>query len=87
MARILIIGIPVLLLFLLAFVLGLYNGQQTTVDLLVVQLEVTVAIVMAGSLAVGFLLGWLLLGAAWLKMRYRLKRAQKRLRKYDQRPV
>lgn len=78
MVRLILSLIPVLILFLLAFILGRYNANDAEVNLLFMRAETTMAMVIAATLFVGFLLGLGVVSMSYLKLRLqnrKLKRA------------
>lgn len=80
MARFLIGLIPILLLFLIAFVLGKYNAHEASINLLLMQAEVTMATILAGSLLVGFVLGLLVVSLGYVKLSWQTRRLKKVVR-------
>lgn len=80
MARFLLALIPILLLFLIAFVLGKYNAQEASINLLVMQAEVSMAKILAGALFVGFVLGLGIVSLGYVKLRWQNRQLNKVVR-------
>lgn len=80
MARFLLGLIPILLLFLIAFVLGKYNAQEASINLLVMQAEVSMATILASTLLVGFVLGLVVVSLDYVKLRWQNRRLKKVVR-------
>lgn len=79
MVRFLLAFIPILVLFLLAFVLGKYNAEEVSVNLLVWQSSVSTGALLATTLLVGFVLGILVISVSYIKLRWRNRKLRKAL--------
>ncbi|RUO36561.1 LapA family protein [Aliidiomarina sanyensis] len=79
MARIVLSFIPLILLFLLAFILGKNNAQDVSVNLLVVEQTYSLGAVIGVTLAVGFILGLLTIAGAYLRLKWTVRRLRKAL--------
>ena len=80
MARFLLGLIPILLLFLISFVLGKYNAQEASINLLVMQAEASMATIMAATLLVGFVLGLVVVSLDYIILRWQNRRLKKVVR-------
>ncbi|MGQ4275804.1 lipopolysaccharide assembly protein LapA domain-containing protein [Pseudidiomarina sp. E22-M8] len=77
MLRFIFIGLPLLLLFLLAVAFGALNKQAIPFDFLVGQITLPVSVLTGAFILLGFLLGLLsMLGRQWV-----LKNENRKLRK------
>ncbi|RUO22329.1 hypothetical protein CWE08_03865 [Aliidiomarina iranensis] len=77
MVRVMLSLIPVLVLFLIAFILGRYNAEAVQVNLLFMRAETTMAMVIAVTLFIGFLLGLGVMSFAYLKIRLQNRKLKK----------
>ncbi|RUO38407.1 hypothetical protein CWE13_01830 [Aliidiomarina shirensis] len=77
MLRVIVSLIPVLVLFLIAFILGRYNANDAVVNLLFMRVETTMAMVIAVTLFVGFLLGLCVVSLGYLKLRLQNRKLKK----------
>ncbi|MDX1525001.1 MULTISPECIES: lipopolysaccharide assembly protein LapA domain-containing protein [Idiomarinaceae] len=77
MIRFLFVSLPLLILFLIAIAFGAMNNTPVTVDFLAVQQQVSLALVAALFLALGFIIGVI----AMLARQFLLGREIKKLRK------
>lgn len=75
----------ILILFLLAvaFTIGTNNNQIVDFDYLIDQGQFRLSNLLGILLSVGFLLGWLLTGIFYIKVRLKLNTAQRKLRKLE----
>lgn len=79
MLRILISLIPLILLFIVAFVLGQNNAQEVTVNLLAVERTASLGAVVGATLVVGYVLGLLTIMVAYVRLRWTARRLRKAL--------
>lgn len=70
MIRFVFIGLPLLLLFLIALAFGALNKQVVAVDFIILQQQLNLATIAAVFLALGFIIGLLsMVGAYWVAHR------------------
>jgi|GEM_PF-3173454 len=81
MLRLILSLIPLLLLFIIGFALGLENSDPVAVNLLVVQKTLPMSTVIAGSLGVGFFLGVLATVIAYLRLKVQNRRLRSELQR------
>ena len=79
MLRLILTLIPVVVVFLLAFLLGRHNDTQVMVDWLFVTQQTSLAVVLALTLSVGFILGLLTLIVGYLRLKWQNQRLRKAL--------
>ncbi len=79
MIRFIFISLPLILLFLLAVAFGALNKAIVQVDFLVVQSQVSIALVAALFLAVGFFIGLVAMSARTLMLRRELRKLRKQV--------
>ncbi|WP_194755582.1 lipopolysaccharide assembly protein LapA domain-containing protein [Aliidiomarina indica] len=79
MARVILILIPIILLFLLAFVIGKHNAQEVSLNLLVVERTFSVASILGVTLAIGFVLGLLTVSLGYWRLKWQVRRLKKAL--------
>lgn len=79
MLRLILTLIPVVVVFLLAFLLGRHNDTQVMVDWLFVTQQTSLAVVLALTLSVGFVLGLLTLIVGYLRLKWQNQRLRKAL--------
>ncbi|MCH8500334.1 MAG: LapA family protein [Aliidiomarina sp.] len=79
MLRLILTLIPVAVVFLLAFLLGRHNDTQVMVDWLFVTQQTSLAVVLALTLSVGFVLGLLTLIVGYLRLKWQNQRLRKAL--------
>ncbi|EGN74930.1 Protein of unknown function (DUF1049) [Idiomarina sp. A28L] len=77
MVRLILSLIPVLILFFLAFILGRYNANDAEVNLLFMRAETSMAMVIAATLFVGFLLGLCVVCISYLKLKFQNRKLKK----------
>ena len=71
----LLIFLLVLAIFVISVTLGAQNDQQVSFNYLLAQGEYRVSSLLAVLFAAGFVIGWLVCGLFWLKVRVSLVRA------------
>ena len=70
MIRFVFIGLPLLLLFLIALAFAALNKQVVAVDFIILQQQLNLATIAAVFLALGFIIGLLsMVGAYWVARR------------------
>lgn len=77
----LLIFFILLVIFIIAITIGAHNDQVITVNYLLAQGEFRVSTVLSVLFGAGFLLGWLICGLFWLRLRVALGRAQRTIKR------
>jgi putative membrane protein len=79
----LLIFLLVLAIFVISVTLGAQNDQQVTFNYLLAQGEYRVSTLLAVLFAAGFVIGWLVCGVFWLKVRVSLARAERKIKRLE----
>jgi putative membrane protein len=79
----LLIFLLVLAIFVISVTLGAQNDQQVTFNYLLAQGEYRVSTLLAVLFAAGFAIGWLICGLFWLKVRVSLARAERKIKRLE----
>ncbi|MFV4847253.1 LapA family protein [Edwardsiella tarda] len=80
----LLIFLIVLAIFVLSVTLGTQNDQLVTFNYLLAKGEYRLSTLLATLFAAGFVLGWLICGLFYLRVRLGLVRAQRKIRRLEQ---
>ncbi|MGX8942456.1 LapA family protein [Symbiopectobacterium sp. Eva_TO] len=80
----LLIFLLVLAIFIISITLGVHNEQVVTFNYLLAQGEYRVSTLLATLFAVGFVLGWVICGLFYLRLRITLGRAQRKIKRLEQ---
>lgn len=80
----LLIFLLVLAIFVVSVTLGAQNDQQVTFNYLLAQGEYRISTLLAILFAAGFVIGWLICGLFWLRVRVSLARAERKLKRLEQ---
>lgn len=80
----LFIFLLVLAIFVISVTLGAQNDQVVNFNYLLAQGEYRVSTLLATLFAAGFLLGWLICGLFWLRLRVSLARADRKVKRLEQ---
>ncbi|RPH24797.1 LapA family protein [Buttiauxella warmboldiae] len=80
----LFIFLLVLAIFVISVTLGAQNDRVVNFNYLLAQGEYRVSTLLATLFAAGFLLGWLICGLFWLRMRVLLARADRKIKRLEQ---
>ncbi|MCW2478691.1 LapA family protein [Candidatus Symbiopectobacterium sp. NZEC135] len=80
----LLIFLLVLAIFIISITLGAHNEQVVTFNYLLAQGEYRVSTLLATLFAVGFVLGWVICGLFYLRLRIMLGRAQRKIKRLEQ---
>ncbi|MFT8211378.1 MAG: LapA family protein [Symbiopectobacterium sp.] len=80
----LLIFLLVLAIFIISITLGTHNEQVVTFNYLLAQGEYRVSMLLATLFAVGFVLGWVICGLFYLRLRIMLGRAQRKIKRLEQ---
>ncbi|AFJ46721.1 LapA family protein [Shimwellia blattae] len=83
----LLIFLLVLAIFVISVTLGAQNDQVVSFNYLLAQGEYRVSTLLATLFAAGFVLGWLICGLFWLRVRVALARAERRVKRLEQQLV
>nr|WP_216661610.1 LapA family protein [Enterobacter sp. CM29] len=73
----------VLAIFVISVTLGAQNDQQVSFNYLLAQGEYRVSSLLAVLFAAGFVIGWLVCGLFWLKVRVSLVRAERKIKRLE----
>ena len=79
----LLILLLVLTNIVISVTLGEQNDQQVTFNYLLAQGEYRVSSLLAVLFAAGFIIGWLVCGLFWLKVRFSLVRAERKIKRLE----
>nr|WP_205246416.1 MULTISPECIES: LapA family protein [unclassified Enterobacter] len=74
----------VLAIFVVSITLGAQNDQVVNFNYLLAQGEYRVSTLLATLFAAGFILGWLICGLFWLRVRVSLARAERKIKRLEQ---
>ncbi|AWQ18666.1 DUF1049 domain-containing protein [Pantoea ananatis] len=77
----LLIFLVVLVIFIISVTLGAHNDQVITFNYLLAQGEFRISTLLATLFGVGFLLGWVICGLFWLRLRVSLANAQRKVKR------
>lgn len=80
----LLIFLLVLAIFIISITLGAHNEQVVTFKYLLAKGEYRVSTLLATLFAVGFVLGWVICGLFYLRLRITLGRAQRKIKRLEQ---
>ncbi|AOV96647.1 hypothetical protein A9798_06535 [Edwardsiella hoshinae] len=80
----LLIFLIVLAIFVLSVTLGTQNDQLVTFNYLLAKGEYRLSTLLATLFAAGFVLGWVICGLFYLRVRVGLARAQRKIRRLEQ---
>ncbi|MCZ3381943.1 MULTISPECIES: LapA family protein [Kosakonia] len=79
----LLIFLLVLAIFVVSITLGAQNDQQVTFNYLLAQGEYRISTLLAVLFAAGFIIGWLICGLFWLRVRVSLARAERKIKRLE----
>ncbi len=79
----LLIFLLVLAIFVISLTLGAQNDQQVTFNYLLAQGEYRISTLLAVLFATGFIIGWLICGLFWLRVRVQLARAERKVKRLE----
>lgn len=79
MARFIIALIPLLIIFLVALLLGSRNTHFVQINLLFAQVELKASMLIAWSIAIGFMIGLSAFLTSYIKLRVKYRRLRKEL--------
>ncbi|WP_256852643.1 LapA family protein [Pantoea sp. Fr+CA_20] len=77
----LLIFLVVLVIFIISVTLGAHNDQVITFNYLLAQGDFRISTLLATLFGVGFLLGWVICGLFWLRIRVSLANAQRKIKR------
>ncbi|ABU76831.1 DUF1049 domain-containing protein [Cronobacter sakazakii] len=80
----LIIFLVVLAIFVVSVTLGAQNDQQVTFNFLLAQGDYRISTLLATLFGAGFIIGWIICGLFWLRVRLQLARAERRIKRLEQ---
>ncbi|WP_394514886.1 LapA family protein [Pantoea sp. SGAir0215] len=77
----LLIFLVILVIFIISVTLGAHNDQVITFNYLLAQGDFRISTLLATLFGVGFLLGWVICGLFWLRVRVSLANAQRKIKR------
>lgn len=80
----LLIGLLVIVILIISVTLGAHNEQVVTFNFLIAKGEYALSTLLAVLFGGGFILGWLLSGLFYLRLRLRLGRAERQIKRLQQ---
>ncbi|MFI3308792.1 lipopolysaccharide assembly protein LapA domain-containing protein [Ewingella allii] len=80
----LLIFLVVLVVLVISITLGAHNDQVVTFNYLLAQGDYRVSTLLAVLFATGFVLGWVICGLFYLRVRLSLGRAQRKIKRLEQ---
>ncbi|EIC85598.1 LapA family protein [Serratia sp. M24T3] len=80
----LLIFLFVLVIVVISITLGAHNDQVVTFNYLLAQGDYRVSTLLAVLFATGFVLGWIICGLFYLRVRLSLGRAQRKIKRLEQ---
>ncbi len=82
-----LIFLLVLVIFIISVTFGAHNDQVVTFNYLLAQGEYRVSTLMTVLFAMGFILGWIICGLFYLRVRIALMRAERKIKRLEQQPA
>nr|WP_245176735.1 LapA family protein [Cronobacter sakazakii] len=79
-----IIFLVVLAIFVVSVTLGAQNDQQVTFNFLLAQGDYRISTLLATLFGAGFIIGWIICGLFWLRVRLQLARAKRKIKRLEQ---
>lgn len=79
----LLIFLLVIAIFVVSITLGAQNDQIVNFNYLLAQGEYRVSTLLATLFAAGFIIGWLVCGLFWLRVRISLARAKRKIKRLE----
>nr|WP_202629674.1 LapA family protein [Cronobacter dublinensis] len=79
-----IIFLLVLAIFVVSVTLGAQNDQQVTFNFLLAQGDYRISTLLATLFGAGFIIGWIICGLFWLRVRLQLARAERKVKRLEQ---
>ncbi len=80
----LLIFLLVLAIFIISVTLGAQNDQVVHFNYLLAQGDYRISTLLATLFGAGFLIGWLICGLFWLRLRLSLVRAERKVKRLEQ---
>jgi len=80
----LLIFLMLLVILVISITLGAHNDQVVTFNYLLAQSDYRVSTLLAVLFATGFVLGWVICGLFYLRVRLSLGRAQRKIKRLEQ---
>lgn len=74
----------VLVIFIISVTFGAHNDQVVIFDYLLAQSQFRVSTLLTALFATGFVIGWVICGLFWLRMRVALMRAELKVKQLEQ---
>ncbi|WP_413738792.1 LapA family protein [Sodalis sp. RH21] len=82
-----LIFLLVLVIFIISVTFGAHNDRVVTFNYLLAQGEYRVSTLMTVLFAMGFILGWIICGLFYLRVRIALMRAERKIKRLEQQPA
>ncbi len=82
-----LIFLLVLVIFIISVTFGAHNDQTVTFNYLLAEGQYRVSTLLTWIFALGFILGWVICGLFYLRVRLALMRAERRLKRLEHRPA
>ena len=82
-----LIFLLVLVIFIISVTFGAHNDQIVTFNYLLAQGQYRVSTLLTWIFALGFILGWVICGLFYLRVRLSLMRAERRIKRLEQQPA
>lgn len=83
----LLICLLILVIFVISVTLGAHNDQIVSFNYLLAQGKYRISTLLATLFGLGFLLGWLICGLFWLRVRISLAHTQRKLKRLQNQVV
>lgn len=80
----LIIGLIAIVILVISVTLGAHNEQVVTFNFLIAKGDYALSTLLAILFGGGFILGWLISGLFYLRLRLRLGRAERQIKRFQQ---
>lgn len=82
-----LILLVVLTIFIVSVTLGAQNGTQVHFNYLIAQGDFSISTLLATLFGAGFIIGWLICGLFWLRVRLSLMRAERKIKRLEQQQI
>ncbi|QWA08907.1 LapA family protein [Sodalis ligni] len=82
-----LIFLLVLVIFIISVTFGAHNDQIVTFNYLLAEGQYRVSTLLTWIFALGFILGWAVCGLFYLRVRFALMRAERRVKRLEQQPA
>jgi len=82
-----LIFLLILVIFIISVTFGAHNDQIITFNYLLAQGQYRVSTLLTWMFALGLVLGWVICGLFYLRVRFSLMRAERRIKRLEQQPA